>query len=184
MKTLLVILIVLSFSFGSRGQGITQLEETRIEFSPIVLAETNSPDEYRYKVNDGHAKEFIKNPIGFMETYFDIQSFIKEVANKNYNSYLVLFSTDKGSLEADYNKNGELIRTKQRFTDIHMPQKVRNELFRQTKGWSMVKNSYKAFGTGSLIDKELYRIKVVNGNKSKIIKIDPKKINEDRFAGI
>lgn len=184
MKTLVVILIVLNISFASRGQAVTELEETTIEASPIVLAETNFPNEYRYTIKEGYAKEFAKNPIAFMESYFDIYSFIEEVKDKNYHSYLVRFSNEKGFLEADYSKNGDLRRTRQKFKNSFMPQHVRNELFRQTKGWSMVKNSYKGRGKGNLLDKELYRIKVVKGDKSKIVKIDPKKLSEDRVAGI
>ena len=70
------------------------------------------------------------------------------------------------------------------FKDIALPLAVRNELWRQTEGWSMVKNSYKAKGQRNLLDQELYRIKVVKNNKSKIIKIDPKNINEERVAGM
>ncbi|SKB71924.1 hypothetical protein SAMN05660776_2694 [Salegentibacter holothuriorum] len=184
MKTLVVILMLVSFSFGSYAQRITELEETRVAFSPISFTETNNPDEYRYKVNDGFAVEFTKNPMAFMESYFDISKFIEEVKDKDYNSYLVTFSTDKGFLEARYSKEGELERTRQIFKNIALPLAVRNELWRQTKGWRMVKNNYIAKGKGRILDKELYRIKVVGDNKSKIIKIDPKNINEERVAGM
>jgi hypothetical protein len=184
MKTLVVILILMSFSFGSQAQGITELEETKIGFSPMSLTETDNPDEYRYEVNVDFTKDFMKNPIGFMESYFDIASFIEQVEDKDYHTYLVRFSTDKGFLEASYSKDGELNRTRQIFKDIPMPLAVRNELFRQTKGWSMVKNSYIAKGKRNILDKELYRIKVAKDNKSKIIKIDPKNINEERVAGM
>ncbi|MBZ9630267.1 hypothetical protein LB465_05695 [Salegentibacter sp. LM13S] len=184
MKTLVVILMLVSFSFSSYAQRITELEETKIAYSPIVLTETDNPDEYRYKVNDGFAAEFTENPLAFMESYFDISNFIEEVKDKDYNSYLVRFSTDKGFLEANYSKDGELNRTRQLFKDVALPRAVRDQLWRQTEGWSMVKNSYKAKGKRNLVDKELYRIKVVKNNKSKIIKIDPKNIGEERFAGM
>lgn len=184
MKTLVVILIVFSFSFVGQAQEITELEETKIGFTAMELIPTENPDEYRYKVNDGYAKEFAENPIGFMESYFDIQSFIEEVKDENYNSYLVRISNEKGFLEANYSKNGELTQTRQFFKDAFMPHDVRNELWRQTEGWSMVKNTYKARGKGNRIDKELYRIKVEKDDKSKIVKIDPKKLSEDQVAGI
>ena len=99
-----------------------------------------------------------------MFNYFDISNFIEEVKDKDYNSYLVRFSTDKGFLEANYSKDGELNRTRQLFKDVALPVAVRNELWRQTEGWSMVKNSYKAKGQRNLLDEELYRIKVVKNN--------------------
>lgn len=176
--------MLVSFSFGSYAQRITELEETRIAFSPITLTETDNPDEYRYEVNDGFSAEFTKDPMAFMESYFNISNLIDEVKDKDYNSYLVRFSTDKGFLEANYSKDGELNRTRQMFKNTALPVAVRNELFRQTEGWSMVKNTYIAKGKRNLLDKELYRIKVVKNNKSKIIKIDPKNINEGRVAGM
>lgn len=184
MKTLVVILILVSSGFIAYAQEITELEETNIGFTPISLAETDNSDEYRYIVNDGIAKEFILNPIGFVESYFDIDSFIEQVEDKNYHTYLVRFSHDKGYLEADYSKDGELKRTRQSFKDIPLPLAVRNELWRQTEGWTMVKNTYRSLGKGNLLDKEIYRIKVVQNDKSKIIKIDPKKIGEERVAGM
>lgn len=182
MKTLVVILMFLSFS--SYAQRITELAETKIAYFPIVLTETDNPDEYQYKVNDYFAGEFTKNPMAFMESYFDISSFIEEVKDKDYDSYLVRFSSDKGFVEANYTKDGEISRTRQLFKDIALPRAVRNELWKQSQGWSMVKNTYKARGKGSLLDKELYRIKVVKANKSRIIKIDPKTIKEERVAGL
>ncbi|MBZ9730574.1 hypothetical protein LB467_12840 [Salegentibacter sp. JZCK2] len=184
MKTLAVILILMGLSISSQAQGITELEETKIGFSPIILTETDNPDEYRYEVNDGFAKDFTKNPMGFIESYFDITSFIEQVKDKDYDTYLVRFSSDKGFLEANYSKDGELNRTRQLFNDFLLPLAVRNELWRQTEGWSMVKNTYKAKGKRDLLEKELYRIKVVKNGKSKIIKIDPKKIGEERVAGM
>ncbi|PRX42976.1 hypothetical protein [Salegentibacter salegens] len=186
MKTLVVILMLVSFSFSSYAQRITELEETRIAFSPspIILTETDNPDEYSYNVSDSFAAEFTKNPMAFMESYFDISNFIEEVKYKDYDSYLVRFHSSKGFLEANYSKEGVLNRTRQLFKDIALPLAVRNELWRQTEGWSMVNNSYKARGQGKLLDKELYRIKVVKNNKSKIIKIDPKNIEQERVAGM
>ncbi|TDN78378.1 hypothetical protein DET49_1475 [Salegentibacter sp. 24] len=184
MKTLVIIMILVSLSFTSQAQEITELKETNIGFTPISLAETDHPDEYRYIVNDAYAKEFLMNPIGFVESYFDIDSFIEQVEDKNYHTYLVLFSHEKGYLEADYSKDGELKRTRQSFKDIPLPLAVRNELWKQTEGWTMVKNTYKAIGNGSILDKQIYRIKVVQNDKSKIVKIDPSKIEEERVAGM
>jgi len=184
MKTLVVILLLASFSFSSYAQRITELEETKVAFSPITLTETDVPDEYRYEVNDGFTDEFAKDPISFVESYFDISNLIEEVKHKDYDYYMVRFTTNNGFLEAKYSKDGELNRTRQIFKNAVLPLAVRNELFRQTEGWSMVKNTYIAKGKSNILDKEDYRIKVVKGNKKKIVKIDAKKLNEEQVAGL
>ena len=43
----------------------------------------------------------------------------------------------------------------------------------------MVKNTYTASGKSDQIDKELYRIKLKNGNKSQIVKIVPDRMGSD-----
>lgn len=182
MKTLVLFTVLLLFSFSGYTQEITQLEEARINLEPIIPAQTSNPDEYRFEVNQGFAVDFIKNPLQFVKDYFDIHGFIASVSYKNYDSYQVRFSTRKGYLEVDYSKDGELTKSVQKFKDIFLPLDVRNELFRQTKGWSMVKNTYSARGNGDVMEKEEYRIKVKNGNKSRIVKIDPRKIKESQMV--
>lgn len=183
MKTLVIFAIVWCCAFSLQAQ-VTQLDEARVKASPIMLAETSTPDEFRYIVKDGYAADFTKDPLAFVKQNFDIHSFIATVKDRNYDSYLVSFSTSKGTLQANYSKEGELERTSQKFTNVFLPEAVRNELFRQTKGWSMVKNTYTASGNGDLKEKESYRIKVKNGNKSKIVKINPQQLQEGRMAGI
>lgn len=182
MKTLVLFSALFLFVFTGRSQDITQLEEARINLEPILPVQTSNPDVYRFEVNQGFAEDFIKNPLGFVKENFDINGFIASVAYKNYDAYQVRFSTKKGYLEADYSREGELTKSVQKFKDIFLPLDVRNELYRQTKGWEMVKNTYSARGNGDILEKEKYRIKVKNGNKSRIVKIDPMQIKEGELV--
>lgn len=182
MKTLVLFSALFFIVFTGRSQDITQLEEARINLEPILPVQTSNPDIYRFKVNQELAEDFIKNPLGFVKENFDINGFIASVANKNYDAYQVRFSTRKGYLEADYSKDGELKKSVQKFKDIYLPLDVRNELYRQTKGWEMVKNTYSARSNGVLLEKEMYRIKVKNGKKSRIVKIDPSQIRESELV--
>lgn len=182
MKTLILFSALFFFAFAGRAQEVTQLEEARITLEPIIPAPTSSPDEYSFEINQGFAVDFIKNPLAFVNNYFDIHGFIASVKNKNYDSYQVRFSTSKGFLEADYSKEGALTRSVQKFNDILLPLDVRNELYRQTKGWNMISNSYLARGNGDVLEKEQYKIKVKNGNKSKIVKIDPLQLRKNRLV--
>ena len=184
MKTLVITSFILCFSLASVAQEIRELAPAHIKVAPISLIKTNVPHEYAYIVNRNYGREFAKNPIAFMKAYFDIKDFMVSVKHKNYDSFQVIFNAENGFLNANYSKKGELTKTSQRFKNIPLPLAVRRDLYNKTKGWTMVKNTYVAYGKADRLDKERYRIKVKKDGKSKIVKIDPKTLDKERVAGI
>jgi len=190
MKNLIIYSLLLFFVVSVKAQEVTQLEETTVTFKSIGFDVVSNLDNYSFIVKENHAGEFSKNPINFMKENFDIQSFISFLDRQNrshlrktdYESYGVTFSSSKGYLEAKFSKDGELVETSQNFKNILVPLNVRRELYRSYKGWNMVKNNYTASGKSDQIDKELYRIKLKNGNKSQIVKIVPERMGSDIVA--
>jgi len=190
MKNLIIYSLLLFFVVSVKAQEVTQLEETTITFESIGFDVVSNLDNYSFIVKENHVGEFSKNPINFMKENFDIQSFISFLDRQNrsnlqktdYESYRVTFSSDKGYLEAKFSKDGELTETAQNFKNILVPLNVRRELYTSYKGWNMVKNTYTASGKSDQIDKELYRIKLKNGNKSQIVKIVPERMGSDIVA--
>jgi hypothetical protein len=175
-----------------KAQEITQLEETNVTFQPFVTnVDSYNDNSFSFMVDENYAGEFSNNPIEFMKANFDIQSLISFLDERNnnglqknyYGSYLVTFSTNKGDLVAKFSTDGELEETSQNFKNILVPSDIRRELYRSYKGWNMVKNTYTASGDSDKIDKELYRIKLRNGNKSKIVKIVPNRMESDIVVG-
>ncbi len=181
MKNVFIYSLLLFFVVSVKAQEVTQLEATTVTFEPFVTDVISYLDNNSFIVKENHAGEFTKNPIKFMEQNFDIQNFISYLDKKkstdlqksHYESYRVTFSSNKGHLEAKFSKDGELTETAQNFKNILVPLNVRRELYTNYKGWNMVKNTYTASGKSDQIDKELYRIKLKNGNKSQIVKIVP-----------
>ncbi len=181
MKTLIVLLLLLGFMTTSQAQQITELEEAKVNFAPNAVNVSSNLDEYTFIVKESYTGEFLENPIAFMQSNFDIDAFIASVSNE-YDEYLVTFKSSKGYLEATYDKEGNLEETSQRFKDIVLPLKVRRELYRKNKGWTMIQNKYLASGKADRIDKEVYKIKLANGNKKQKIKIDPRDIGDSGVA--
>lgn len=175
MKALIVISFLLCSIITGYSQEVTELEELHISSLPEQL-ESTAPNEYRFIINEKYAGEFTKDPIAFMKANFDINAFIASVQEKNYETYQLVFNSSKGFLRVDFDREGELMSTSQRFKDIVLPLDVRRDLYNNNKGWSMTKNTYVARGTGDLVDKELYRIKMEKGKDRKTVKIDPKQI--------
>jgi len=165
----------------SQAQQITELEEAKVKFAPNAVEFSSNLDNYNFIVKESFTGEFLKNPIAFMQSNFDINAFIASVANE-YDEYLVTFKSSKGYLEATFDGEGNLEKTSQRFKDIVLPLNVRRELYKKHKGWTMVQNKYLASGKKDRIDNEVYKIKLVNGNKKQNVKIDPRDIGDSGVA--
>jgi hypothetical protein len=187
MKNVIIYSLLLFWVVSVKAQEVTQLKETKVTFEPFVTDVVSNLDNYSVLVNENYAGEFSKNPINFVKENFDIKSFISyldgqptiDPQKSHYESYQVTFSTNKGYLNAKFSKDGDLEETAQNFKNIALPLNVRRELYTNYKGWNMVKNTYTASGKSDQIDKELYRIKIKNGNRSQIVKIVPDRMGRD-----
>ncbi|MCH4824244.1 hypothetical protein ML462_13785 [Gramella lutea] len=173
MRTLIFSLLLIAVTTFSQAQEITQLEEAKVGFAPFDTKVTRSGDSFIYTVNESYAGEFTKDAIGFMKAHFDIDNFIAEFEGE-YDNYLVSLRSSKGFLNADFDKDGNLVKTYQKFKDIVLPLDVRREVYMANKGWTMTQNKYIASGRGELIEKEVYKIKLENGSSKKSVKIDPR----------
>ena len=172
MKNLFLCLMLLLSGAIAQAQ-IIELEEAKVDYFPNL--EKGADGSYSYVVKENYANEFSTDAIGFMKRNFDMNVFLSEIGENNgADGYLITFKNGHGSLEADFDKEGELRGTHQQFRDIIVPDEIRKELYRTHKGWTMVKNKYTANGRGDIIEKELYRIKLQNGNEVRTVKIDPR----------
>ena len=117
-----------------------------------------------------------------MRSNLDITAMLKELAKENFVSYQVTFRSSKGYLAAEFDKNGELQRTSQKFKNIALPSALRSELYSSNKGWTMVSNKYVASGKGEFLDKEIYKIRLENANQKRTVKLDPRTISRVSVA--
>lgn len=172
MRTLVIYLVLVIWAGVMQAQEITELKEAKVGFAPLSSEVTQDGDSYSFKVNEAYAGEFENDAIGFMNAYFDIDNFIASVEDKDYIAYQVSFVSKKGQLVADFDDEGKLKQTSQRFKNILLPADLREELYRDHPGWTMIKNVRTGHGKNGLLEKDMYRIKLKNGNSRKTIKID------------
>lgn len=172
MKTLIVLLLIVCGTTTGQAQ-VTQLEETKVEFTPYSITPTSDLDSYEVVVKESYVGQFSKNALKFIKENFDANQLIQAIYVPGHDSYLISFRSRKGYLDATYSKDGKLEKTYQKFQDIALPYDIRNQIYISHKGWTMTKNTYVASGKMEKINKEFYRIKLENGNKSQNIKIYP-----------
>ena len=180
MKTLIISTVLVLFAGFSQAQ-IIELEEARVSFSPVSLIDENS---FSVSVLENYAGEFEKDPLVFMKNNFDIEEFISQLQDEDYESYLVSFRSRKGELRAEFDKVGNLLATNLRFENILLPRDICHQLYRDHKGWTMVKNVHIASGKKDVVNKNFYRITMKNGKEKKNLKIEASKEIRTAMVGL
>ncbi len=162
---------------------VIELDEARIVVHCVEAASNDVESDLA--VIEDYDGQFHLNPLLFIKKNFNVEPYITELQNGGevFESFLVEFRSNKGKLQARYSDEGELLSTSQRFKDIAVPNAVAHQLYRDHKGWAMVKNTYTASGQGDKLDKELYRIKMQNGTRAQIVKIRPAGNTKGEIAG-
>lgn len=183
MRKLLILFLLAGISAGQAQ--VIQLDEARITVQINPMEAASNDVESKLAVMEDFNGQFHSNPLLFIKKNFKVAPYILELQNggEEYDSYLVEFRSEKGKLQARYSEEGELLSTTQRFKNIVVPRAIAHQLYRDHKGWAMVKNTYTASGQGDNLDKELYRIKMKNGKKSQIVKIRPAVDIKGEIAG-
>lgn len=169
MKTLIIYLVLAVVAGTSHAQQITELKEAKVGFAPLTSEVERDGNNFSFNIKEASAHEFDRDPVAFMEAYFDIKNFIAEVKEDKFDTYLVSFKSRKGKLEADFNKKGELVRSTSIFKNILLPKELREKLYSEHKGWVMVKNTHITRGRNGLLTEDIYKIKLVNGKERKNI---------------
>lgn len=88
--------------------------------------------------------------------------------------FQVVIIAEKGFIEATYNKNGELIMTKENFTNVALPSALSQKIAKDFPGWSIVKNRYKVFYQKGLTTEIYYTIGLTDGENFENVVIDPR----------
>lgn len=172
MKTL-VFSFVLALCAGFGQAQITQLDEARLTYNPETL---NAANHFKVTVLENYAGEFEKDPLAFMENNFDILDLISQVKSGDYETYLVSFRSRKGEFRARFDKVGDLLDTNLKFKNILLPMDLCHQLYRDHKGWAMVKNVHIARNKNGVVKKDFYRITMKNGKEKKNLKIHARKV--------
>lgn len=178
----IIITLALAFSVTiGYPQKVIELNEAQVNFNPItsISAKGNS---FSVKIKETAQGEFEKDPLAFMDKYFDINQVIDEIGNKRHQSYQVSFRSRKGEMNAEFDNKGNLLSTYLKFSNVLVPYELKHQLYRDYKGWAMIKNQHIAKGRNGKVKSDFYRITMKNGNKKKNLKIDSPGLNRGEVA--
>ncbi len=158
MKKLILGLLI----FGLTSQISAQV----VELETIELTAVN----YKY-LNAVDSKE-VPVPVKVLEekvAEFDLTN--AEFYVDEYDLYQVSFFIPQGKILAAYDKDGKVIRTVERFTDIKLPEMVRMAIFERFPGWTVEKDVYKVnYHDGK--SSRIWKVLLTNGEKKIRVKLD------------
>lgn len=161
MKNLLLSLFVLGFTFQSLAQ-ITELPE-------IKLVAVN------YKYLDAAGDEDAAFPVKQLQQ--QVAEYDIKKANfyaDEYDFYTVNFFIPEGKILASYDRDGNLLRTAEKFKDVALPQAVRDAIGERFPNWSMTGDVYRVnYHEGKEVKKR-YKVLLENGDQRMRIKTDEK----------
>ncbi len=98
-----------------------------------------------------------------------------ELYRDDYDFYSVSFYIPEGNVVAAYDKQGELLRTIEKYKNITVPKPVAKSVAKRFPGWIIYRDVYKvSFYENSGLTKQEYKLMLENGDKRMKVKIDPK----------
>lgn len=159
MKKSILSLIIFCFTFGMYSQ-ITRLPE-------VVITAVN----YKYlnaveNVDTDISVQMLQEQVAM----YDLKN--SELYSDDYDTYTVSFFIPDGKILAAYDKNGEIIRTIEKFKNIKLPKSVRDAISRRFPNWSLEKDAYLVnyHKNNEKVSKQ-YKVKLKNGKKVMRVKL-------------
>lgn len=141
-------------------------------FAQQVLPEiTVTASNYKYlnAVNPEEAAQ----PVNMVEHYmaaYDLKG--AEFYEEEYDNYVVSFFIPEGKILAAYDKEGNLLRTAEKFKDVAVPNQIKQAVAKRFPHWAITKDVYiVSYYSKTGIYKKLYKLLLENGDKRMRVKL-------------
>ena len=86
--------------------------------------------------------------------------------------FLVVFRTQKGTIEAFYDRRGEMVESIERFRNLALPIEIMRTGLQDYAGWRVIGTNYYVYYVKDRRMRIIYTIQVSDGNKKKKIHLD------------
>lgn len=184
MKKMAIFVALVLSAFICNAQEVIELRETRVGYDPVAHNITNHGNAISVFIQERYTGEFSKDPVRFMHNHFDIQQVISQLGVSDYETYHVSFKSNKGVLVADFDEAGKLTGTFLRLKNIAVPNELKHQLYRDFKGWEMVKNRHIASESNGKTRQNFYKITMKKGNQKVNLKINAADIGKSTLVAL
>ena len=156
----------LSFYFILIGF-ISQLFAQDFNLPEVIISAVNY--KYLNAVNEGDSDMDVKLLQEKVALYNVKESDLYE---DDYDYYTVAFYIPDGKIVAAYDRDGNIIRTIEKFETVKLPKDVRDAVFQRFPNWTLDKNVYYVNYNSKKNSKKVYKIKLTNDREVLRIKVD------------
>ncbi|MHA6280612.1 hypothetical protein ACXYMT_10560 [Salinimicrobium sp. CAU 1759] len=170
MKKLIIGIFLLAFIATGNSQIL--LDEAKVDYKKASMKLDPATQTLVIHIPEKKVGEFGKDPLIFMKNNFDVESFLKDNADQDFAEFQVNFVSNKGYMTARFNGDGDLISSQQRFKNMRLPQDVQLEIAQLYNGANVLSTKSFAQSKGWIIDKEYYKIKLDDGERTRRVRID------------
>tara|TARA_R110002050_G_scaffold286468_3_gene436953 strand:- start:34639 stop:35148 length:510 start_codon:yes stop_codon:yes gene_type:complete len=154
-------------ALGLTTQSYSQIIKTE-ELSEVVVVATN----FKY-LNDVNSEEVASIPVELLQrkvAAYDVKD--SEFYQDEYGVYNITFYIPQGKILAEYNGEGKIVRTIERFKDINLPMSVKKAVLDKYPKWTITKDIYMVSYTDNSGSKKTYKLKLENGGETIRVKTD------------
>ena len=158
------------FLIGLTSLGFSQENANGIQTVELDAITVSANADYIKTVNDESTPDVVKE-LHLKAASFDAKSAPGFNASKK-NPYEAVFKASNGNLIAFYGPSGAILSSQARFSNVTLPNSVRERAFADKDGWKMTANQFMSTYVDSEVIKQRYKIKLENGNQSKRLIFD------------
>ena len=154
-------------AMGLTTQIFSQIIKTEVLSEVVVMAKN-----YKY-LNDVNSQEVVSIPVELLErkvASYNVKD--SEFYQDDYGTYNITFYIPQGKILAEYDADGKIIKTVERFTDINLPKSVKKAVLDRYPKWTITKDIYKVSYSDAKGSKKTYKLKLENGDEIIRVKTD------------
>ncbi|MNQ09904.1 hypothetical protein D3C85_227270 [compost metagenome] len=166
MKTFVIFLLFLGLTTTAYSQVETDKAKMKVEELPGVVIKRIGSDFSIY-IPDNNPDERIKA----IQEKFVAYDLGKEY--EEYGEYLVVTSSEVGSLAATYDENGKLIRVVENYKNVKLPSEVIYSVYRTYPEWTIVNDKFLYTQEEGDIIKKQYNLKIKKGDETRKLVVRP-----------
>ena len=133
----------------------------------VVVAAT------RYKYLSAVDNKEIEQPVKLLErkaAEFNVKN--SDFYDDEYDEYYISFYIPQGYILANYNKDGKLMHTAEKYKNVALPSKVAQALVKQYPQWAIPKDVYLVTYQQEKGATKIWKILLINGNNRLRIKVN------------
>ena len=159
MKKIMYFLISVGF--------VSQMNAQEIKLPEVVISAVN------YKYLNAVNTEDSDPAVARLEqevAFYNIKE--SDLYEDEYDTYMIEFYIPDGRIVAAYDKDGNILRTIEKFQSVKLPKYVRDAVFTRFPNWTLDKDVYYVTYNEKRDAKKVYKIKLRNGKEVMRVKID------------